>query len=82
MADVVMYPVLVMPITNDAGRNIGGENALTTLSAGTGGRVFKPSDSAGVGSRVRGYSARAEDAISDRILSARMCRHPRIAFTH
>ena len=48
MADVVMYPVLVMPITNDAGRNIGGENALTTLSQGTGGRVFKPSDSAGL----------------------------------
>jgi Ca-activated chloride channel family protein len=43
-----MYPVLVMPITNDAGRNIGGENALTTLSQGTGGRVFKPSDSAGL----------------------------------
>jgi Ca-activated chloride channel homolog len=46
MADVVMYPVLVMPITNDAGRNIGGENALTTLSQGTGGRVFKPSAAA------------------------------------
>ncbi len=46
MADSVMYPVLVMPITNDAGRNIGGENALTTLSAGTGGRVFTPSLSA------------------------------------
>jgi Ca-activated chloride channel family protein len=46
MADAVMYPVLVMPITNDAGRNIGGENALTTLSAGTGGRVFKPGLSA------------------------------------
>lgn len=46
MADVVMYPVLVMPITNDAGRNIGGENALTTLSLGTGGRVFTPSLSA------------------------------------
>ncbi len=46
MADVVMYPVLVMPITNNAGRNIGGENALTTLSAGTGGRVFTPSLSA------------------------------------
>ncbi len=45
-ADAVMYPVLVMPITNDAGRNIGGENALTTLSAGTGGRVFTPSVSA------------------------------------
>jgi Ca-activated chloride channel family protein len=42
LADAVLYPVLVMPITNDAGRNIGGENALTTLAAGTGGRVFKP----------------------------------------
>jgi len=43
LADAVMYPVLVMPITNPAGRNIGGENALTTLAAGTGGRVFLPS---------------------------------------
>jgi Ca-activated chloride channel homolog len=42
-ADAVLYPILVMPITNDAGRNIGGENALTTLAAGTGGRVFAPS---------------------------------------
>ncbi len=42
LADTVMYPVLVVPITNDAGRNIGGENALTTLAAGTGGRVFTP----------------------------------------
>jgi Ca-activated chloride channel family protein len=46
MADTVMYPVLVMPITNDAGRNIGGENALTTLSSGTGGRMFRPSAAA------------------------------------
>jgi Ca-activated chloride channel family protein len=45
-ADTVMYPVLVVPITNDAGRNTGGEHALTTLAAGTGGRVFLPSDSA------------------------------------
>jgi Ca-activated chloride channel family protein len=43
LADTIMYPVLVVPITNDAGRNIGGENALTTLAAGTGGRVFTPS---------------------------------------
>ena len=43
LADAVIYPILVMPITNDAGRNIGGENALTTLAAGTGGRVFAPS---------------------------------------
>jgi Ca-activated chloride channel homolog len=41
-ADAVMYPILVMPITNDAGRNIGGENALTTLASGTGGMVFTP----------------------------------------
>jgi len=42
-ADLVMYPVVVIPITNDAGRNTGGENALATLAAGTGGRVFTPS---------------------------------------
>jgi Ca-activated chloride channel family protein len=43
VADAVIYPILVIPITNDAGRNIGGENALTTLAEGTGGRVFAPS---------------------------------------
>jgi Ca-activated chloride channel family protein len=42
-ADAIMYPVVVIPIANSAGRNIGGENALTTLAAGTGGRVFRPS---------------------------------------
>ena len=43
MADAVIYPILVMPITNDAGRNIGGENALESFAAGTGGHVFAPS---------------------------------------
>jgi Ca-activated chloride channel homolog len=42
LSDTVLYPVLVVPITNDAGRNVGGEHALTTLAAGTGGRVFAP----------------------------------------
>lgn len=41
-ADAVIYPILVMPITNEAGRNIGGENALTGLAQSTGGRVFAP----------------------------------------
>jgi Ca-activated chloride channel family protein len=43
LADAVIFPILVMPITNDAGRNIGGENALTTMALRTGGRVFNPS---------------------------------------
>lgn len=41
-ADAIMYPILVIPITNDAGRNLGGERALETLASGTGGRVFQP----------------------------------------
>jgi Ca-activated chloride channel homolog len=43
LADAVIYPILVVPITNDAGRNLGGEHALTTLAESTGGRVFQPS---------------------------------------
>lgn len=40
--DAIIYPVLVVPITNDAGRNLGGERALEALATGTGGRVFQP----------------------------------------
>jgi Ca-activated chloride channel family protein len=43
MADTVMYPVLVVPIENDAGRNIGGEHALATMAQRSGGQVFLPS---------------------------------------
>jgi len=39
----VIYPLVVMPITSDAGRNIGGENALTFMAERTGGRTFLPS---------------------------------------
>jgi len=42
LADAVIYPVVVVPITNDAGRNIGGENALKFMADGTGGRTFLP----------------------------------------
>ena len=42
-ADAVIYPVVVIPITNDAGRNIGGENALKFMADSTGGRTFLPS---------------------------------------
>jgi Ca-activated chloride channel family protein len=41
-ADAVIYSILIVPITNDAGRNVGGENALTQFATGTGGRVFLP----------------------------------------
>jgi Ca-activated chloride channel homolog len=43
LADAVIYPIVVIPITSDAGRNIGGENALTFMADGTGGRTFLPS---------------------------------------
>jgi len=41
-ADAVVYPILVVPVANSAGRNVGGENALEMLAGGTGGRVFFP----------------------------------------
>jgi Ca-activated chloride channel family protein len=41
-ADVVMYPIVVIPIAGDAGRNTGGEHALETLASSTGGRIFYP----------------------------------------
>lgn len=46
LADAVIYPILVVPIANDAGRNTGGENALTTFALRTGGRVFVPTPGA------------------------------------
>jgi Ca-activated chloride channel homolog len=41
-ADAIFYPIVVVPITNPAGRNTGGEHALETLAASTGGRAFYP----------------------------------------
>jgi len=42
LADAVIYPVVVMPITNPAGRNTGGEHSLIFMAEGTGGRTFFP----------------------------------------
>jgi Ca-activated chloride channel family protein len=41
-ADTVFYSIVVVPITNPAGRNTGGEHALETLATNTGGRAFYP----------------------------------------
>ncbi|HYZ86758.1 MAG TPA: VWA domain-containing protein [Bryobacteraceae bacterium] len=54
-ADAVVYAVLVVPIANDPGRNVGGENALELLTTGTGGRVFRP--------EIREHFANAFDEI-------------------
>src|SRR5215472_11828720 len=42
LADAIIYPVLVVPITNEAGRNIGGEHVLQFMAEGTGGKTFLP----------------------------------------
>lgn len=44
-SEMTVYPILVIPIANDAGRNVGGENAVKQLARDTGGRVFEPSSS-------------------------------------
>lgn len=40
-SDAVLYPILTVPIRGDAGRNVGGENALTNLARTTGGKMFR-----------------------------------------
>lgn len=45
-ADAVLYALLLQPVKGEAGRNLRGENALVQLSAGTGGRMFYPSEEA------------------------------------
>jgi len=42
LADAVIYPVVVVPITNDAGRNLGGEHTLQFMAERTGGKPFFP----------------------------------------
>ncbi len=41
-ANAVLYSILVVPVAGGAGRNLRGENALTTLSQWTGGKIFYP----------------------------------------
>jgi Ca-activated chloride channel family protein len=42
LADAVIYAIVVVPITNEAGRNIGGEHALQFMAENTGGHTFLP----------------------------------------
>ncbi len=81
LADAVIYPILVVPITNDAGRNVGGENALTTFSLRTGGRVFQPALGAALDQSLRPDSARSAHPVSAGVLSDTTCRSRKSAFT-
>ncbi len=42
LADAVIYPVVVLPVMSDSGRNTGGENFFKWIAPGTGGRAFFP----------------------------------------
>jgi len=39
-AEVILYSIIIVPIENNAGRDIGGEHALIQLSRDTGGKYF------------------------------------------
>lgn len=41
-AEAIVYPILVTPITNEPGRNLGGERVLSQFASNTGGRMFEP----------------------------------------
>lgn len=42
LANATVYGIIVIPITNPAGRNIGGEHTLEQIAKDSGGRVFEP----------------------------------------
>jgi Ca-activated chloride channel homolog len=69
LANTSIYPVLVVPITNDAGRNLGGEHALITMAAGTGGRVFQPTLGAALDAAFSGHHQGSAHAIPAGLLS-------------
>ncbi len=44
-SESIVYPILVTPITNEPGRNLGGERVLSQFASNTGGRMFEPTQS-------------------------------------
>ncbi|MFN7545607.1 MAG: VWA domain-containing protein [Acidobacteriota bacterium] len=41
-AQAAVYPIIVVPVANDPGRNVGGENAMQLIAERSGGRVLQP----------------------------------------
>ena len=72
-ADAIIYPILVVPITNDAGRNLGGERALETLATEPAGAFSCPRERPSW-TGVRANPAGSADAISGRVLSPQLAR--------
>ena len=68
LADAVIYAVVVMPITNDAGRNVGGENALIFMAQRTGGRTFLQTSGTQLDKAFTRHHRGAADAISAGLL--------------
>ena len=81
LADAVIYAIVVMPITNDAGRNIGGENALQFMAEGTGGRTFYPAVGAQLDKAFTRHHPRTAHPVPAGLLSAPAPPFPRTAST-
>jgi Ca-activated chloride channel family protein len=41
-SQAAVYPIVVVPVANDPGRNVGGENAMQLIAERSGGRVLQP----------------------------------------
>ena len=72
-ADAVIYPVVVVPITNEAGRNTGGEHSLIFMAEGTGGRTFFPGYGKELDQAFSDIISRVADAVFPGILPYRTC---------
>ena len=71
VADAVIYPIVVMPITNEAGRNVGGENALTTWRSGPAAAFSPPPSARALDQRVHRHHQGAAHTIPAGLLSQR-----------
>ena len=68
-AEVILYSIIIVPIENSAGRDIGGEHALIQLSRDTGGKYFYASGHRTTRCCFPPDQRRTSHPISDRLLS-------------
>ena len=47
-AEAIVYPIIVVPVASDAGRDVGGEHALIQMAHDTGGKYFYAENAAGL----------------------------------